>query len=130
MFQWKDKYNLGVMHLDEQHKKLFEIANRAYSVLKDDFSVDKYDKIIEVIGELKEYTVFHFKSEEEYMKEIKHRKFLSHKIEHDEFINKISEIDLNKIDHNQNEAIMDILKFVYNWIDKHILITDKLYENK
>lgn len=127
MFKWKNEYELGVELSDEQHKKLFEIGNRAYELLKSEFYVDKYNKIVEIIEELKDYAVLHFNDEEEYMLKIGYKKFISHKVEHDNFIKKVGGVDLSKIDHNQDEAIKDILEFVYNWISNHILIRDREY---
>lgn len=126
MIKWKESYELGVTHIDEQHEKLFEIADRAYKLLTNEFVVDKYDKIIEILAELKEYTIFHFKSEEEYMLSIGYKKFLSHKVEHENFINEINNIDLDKIDINQDQSVKQILEFVVDWIDSHILNQDKL----
>ena len=126
MIKWKESYELGVTHIDEQHEKLFEIADRAYKLLTNDFVIDKYDKIIEILAELKEYTIFHFKSEEEYMLSIGYKKFLSHKVEHENFINEINNIDLDKIDLNQDQSVKEILEFVVDWIDSHILNQDKL----
>lgn len=126
MIKWKENYELGIKHIDEQHEKLFEIADSAYKLLTNEFVTDKYDKIIEIIGELKEYTIFHFKSEEEYMLSIGHKKFLSHKVEHENFINEINNLDFNEIDLNQDESVKEILQFVVDWIDRHILNQDKL----
>lgn len=126
MIKWKESYELGVCHIDVQHAKLFEIADRAYNLLINDFVTDKYDKIIEILGELKEYTVFHFNSEEEYMLSIGYKKFLSHKVEHENFIKEINNINLDKIDINQDQSVKEILEFVVDWIDKHILNQDKL----
>lgn len=125
MFKWKNEYETGLEKIDKQHKKLFEIANRAYELLKNDLCTDKYDKIISIIEELKNYTVFHFTTEEEYMLSIGYRKFLSHKVEHDDFINKFNDIDFNRIDYGQNQYIMELLEFIYRWIDQHILIADE-----
>ncbi|OPJ60353.1 bacteriohemerythrin [Clostridium chromiireducens] len=126
MVKWKSDYEIGVSLIDEQHKKLFEIANSAYELLRNDFYVDKYDKIIEILSELKDYTVFHFKSEEEYMLSIGYKRFFSHKVEHENFINEINSINLAEIDENQDESVKDLLGFVVDWIDKHILDQDKL----
>ncbi|WP_422446740.1 bacteriohemerythrin [Thermoanaerobacterium sp. DL9XJH110] len=126
MIRWKDEYRIGVEKIDEQHKKLFEIAGRAYDLLKNEFYIDKYDRIVEILNELKDYTVYHFNSEEEYMKSIGYRRFLSHKVEHDDFIEKINSVDFSKIDSNQDKYILDLLEFIVNWIDKHILGRDKL----
>lgn len=70
MVQWSEEYVIGIEKIDEQHKRLFEIANEAYKLLKDQFLIDKYDRIVAIIKELKDYTKYHFQYEEEYMKSI------------------------------------------------------------
>ena len=92
MYEMKPEYYTGIKFVDEEHKKLFDIANTVYDLLIDDFIPDKYDYIMEVVNELKEYAQYHFTHEEQYMNEIRYRKFLSHKVEHDEFIEKINEL--------------------------------------
>lgn len=126
MIAWKDEYTMGIPHIDEQHKKLFEIAGRIYGLYKDEFCVDKYDRIVELIGELKDYTIFHFKSEEEYMESVGYRKLFTHKIEHSDFVEKINNVDLELVDEDHNAYLLEILEFVVDWIDKHILEKDKL----
>jgi len=125
MISWRDEFALGVPEIDEQHKNLFAIANRAYEVLKNQLLVDKYDQIVAIFNELKDYTVYHFSYEEEYMKSIGYRKLLSHKVEHDDFIQRINETDLRAIDENQEQYLIDTLEFVVSWIEKHILGVDK-----
>jgi hemerythrin len=126
MIYWKEDYRLNVSLIDEQHQRLFQIAEDIYNLLKSDLYTDKYDKILSHLSELKDYTIFHFKSEEDYMKQIGYRKFLSHKVEHDDFISRINNIDLDKIDEDQDAYILELLNFVVNWIDEHILQKDKL----
>ncbi len=125
MIQWKDSYSIGVEAVDDQHKKLFAIANEAYELLKNELLVDKYDRIIAILEELRDYTVYHFRFEEEYMASIGYKKLLSHKVLHDDFIAKIQEIDLDSIDDQQEQNLIDILDFVVQWIEQHILGTDK-----
>lgn len=125
MIKWKDEYSMGVEKIDEQHKHLVEIANKAYDVLKNDIYVDKFDKIVEILKELEDYTVYHFDSEEEYMKEIFYDGYFMHKIEHQQFIEKIKGIDLQKVDENQDKYLLDILNFIADWLVKHIIEKDK-----
>lgn len=127
MITWKDEYLLGIEKVDEQHKELFRIATDIYELMKNQLITDKYDQILRLISELKDYTIFHFASEEEYMKSIGYRKFFSHKVEHDDFIEKINNVDLDKIDLDHEQYLLEILEFVVNWISKHILETDKAY---
>ncbi|MDF2545980.1 MAG: bacteriohemerythrin [Anaerosolibacter sp.] len=126
MLVWKEEYAIGVEMIDAQHKHLFEIGNSAYKLLRDEFCTDKYDKIVEIIEDLRQYTMFHFKSEEEYMKKINYRKYFSQKVEHDDFIRKVNAIDFDNVDENPEKYLEDILAFIFNWTLEHILQKDKL----
>lgn len=48
------------------------------------------------------------------------------KVEHDAFIKKLNDIDLSKIDENQDEYIINILQFLNDWLTGHIFENDKL----
>ena len=122
----KEEYKIGIESIDEQHKKLFELADKAYMLLKDAFSLDKYDKIVEIVEELKEYTIFHFKSEEEYMESINYKRLFTQKIEHEKFIKALDGIDLRHLDQNQDDSLVKMLNFLNEWLTEHILGNDKL----
>lgn len=126
MIKWEEKYCLGVESIDRQHEELFQIANRIYDLLKNKLITDKYDHIVEIIEELKSYTVYHFKTEEEYMQSIGYKKILSQKVAHNDFLEKMESIDLDKIDNGHNEYLLGILDFVCIWLVEHIIKEDKL----
>lgn len=126
MFEMKDEYRLGLVNIDEQHAKLFELGDQAYKLLKDRYSIDKYDKIVEIIKELGAYAATHFKDEEEYMESIRYRKLFSQKVQHEEFIKAVEAVNFNKIDDNQDEYIMEILNFIAKWLTEHIIKEDLL----
>ena len=125
MIEWKDKYKTGIELVDEQHKELFRLFNKTYKLYYNEFLIDKYDQIISAVEELKEYTKYHFKAEEEYMVSIRYNKFFEHKLNHDDFIRKIEAIDYNIIDNNQQSQLLEILKYVSNWIIDHVVTVDK-----
>lgn len=126
MYEMKDEFLTGIEVIDNQHRRLFEIADKIYMLLKDDFAIDKYDRIVAFIEELKEYTVYHFKTEEEYMESISYKRMFTQKIDHNNFVKKLDEIDLKEIDENQDESIINLLEFVNGWLISHILEKDKL----
>ena len=126
MFEMKEEYKIGVPNIDLEHEKLFEIGERTFQLLKDSYAIDKYDKIVELIQELREYTAYHFKHEEDYMESINYKKLFTQKMDHANFIKKLDEVDLTKIDENQDESIMEILTFLNNWLVTHILEKDML----
>ncbi|MBU3130235.1 bacteriohemerythrin [Clostridium tagluense] len=126
MFEMKEKYKTGILLIDTEHEKLFEIGERAYQLLKSPYDMDKYDKIVAVIEELRAYTVYHFEDEETYMESINYKRLFTQKMDHAGFIKKIDEVDLRKIDANQDEAIMTILTYLNDWLVNHILEKDLL----
>lgn len=126
MIKWKEDYRIGVDEIDKQHQRLFEIANEAYELLKNEFCYDKFDRIIEILTELKDYTIYHFKFEEEYMLSINYKGYFAQKSAHDSFVKKINSVELDTIDENQDKYILELLDFIVDWISNHILGSDKL----
>ncbi len=121
MYEMKEEFKTGIEIIDNEHKMLFEIADKIY-----EFIIDKYDRIVNLIEELKGYAALHFRDEEAYMESVNYKKMFTQKIDHDNFIKKLEEIDLNKIDENQHKYILDLLEFVNQWLVSHILEKDKL----
>lgn len=126
MYEFKEEFKTGIDFIDEQHRVLFEIADKTYNLLKNDFTLDKYDKIVGLLGELRDYTAFHFRAEEEYMKSINYKRMFTQKVEHDAFIKRINDVDFSKIDENQDEYIVSILQLLNDWLTGHIFENDKL----
>lgn len=126
MYEMKPEYLTGIDFIDEEHTKLFSIANNAYELLTDQFIPDKYDYILEVINELKEYTKYHFDHEETYMNSIGYKRILSQKVAHDDFIEKLFSYDSEKIDENQKDVLLELLDFLNTWLIEHILRKDTL----
>lgn len=126
MLIWKDEYSIGVDLIDAQHRHLFEIGNDAYKLLRDEFYIDKYDSIIQILEDLRQYAKFHFQSEENYMMSINSDQLPSQKIAHADFVKQIDDVDFRSIDENPKEYIDKILSFVFNWILEHVLLKDKL----
>ena len=126
MYEMKPEYFTGVEFIDEEHAKLFSIANEAYELLTDQFIPDKYDYILHVIQELRDYAKYHFEHEEEYMESIGYNRLLSQKVAHTDFNEKMNAINLDTIDENQKGALLDLLDFLNSWLVEHILKKDTL----
>lgn len=126
MFDWKPELETGISIIDEQHKKLLSIGSSLYELLDSVNYNDHYDEIIELLQELKDYTVYHFKTEEDILIN-EYAGFRLHKAQHDSFIDKIEEALSMDIDENQKIITNEMLVFIADWIANHILKTDKLY---
>ncbi len=126
MYEFKDEFLTGIEQIDTEHRNLFEIADRLYTLKHEEFIPDKYDNIREILGELKDYTMTHFEHEEAYMASIGYKRMFTQKSQHDALRELINDWDLDAIDENQDESIDEILKTITDWLVNHILNEDKL----
>ncbi|MDD2971883.1 MAG: bacteriohemerythrin [Lachnospiraceae bacterium] len=124
-FAFTEKYHTGISLVDEEHEKLFEIIERANDLIHAEFLHDKYDRIVEILEELKEYTIFHFNDEEEYMKKIGYPMLEAQKTAHEGFVEELNAVKLEELDENQEEYLNHLLKFLLKWLSGHIMGMDK-----
>ncbi len=123
--EFTDNYLVGIDLIDKEHKELFRIVDKANHLIKSYDASSSYDKIIEILNELKEYTKEHFGDEEEFMESIHYKGIEAQKRAHEAFIDKLENIDLNEIENNPNEYLQNLLEFLLGWLINHILHTDK-----
>ena len=122
----KKEYLTGIPQIDEEHTRLFELAEEAYQLMQDDFLHDKYDQLVSILDELKDYTKTHFTHEEEYMESIDYQAIFIQKAQHKAFIQKLESLNYEDMDENQEGTISDILSFLTDWLVNHIVKLDKL----
>jgi hemerythrin-like metal-binding domain len=120
---WSDEYVVGIAKIDSQHQRLVELINELY----DGMRAGKGGAILGgIIAELKDYSVQHFKTEEELFDRHLYPEAKAHKAEHDAFIAKVSAF---QADYQAKKigVTLDILNFLVDWLKDHILKSDKSY---
>lgn len=120
-----DEYLTGIPLIDKEHKELFRIIGDVQHVIADEFITDKYDEIVRLLEELRDYTKFHFQDEELYMENIHYSGLDAQRRAHDAFVSRLEEMDLEHIDEHQQETLEEIMEFLTEWLVNHILNTDK-----
>lgn len=123
--EFTDDYLTGITLIDDEHRELFRIVDKANRLAKSYDTVSDYDKIMEILGELAEYTKEHFNDEEEYMESIHYDGLEAQKRAHAAFIDKLDNISFDKLDQNPQESLNELLEFLLGWLINHILYTDK-----
>lgn len=122
--EWKDEYRVGVAELDEGHKKLCALINELRTGILEGKGPDFTRKILKgLVG----YSINHFADEERLMKEHGYPERLSHKLEHDDFRDKL----LVYVDGYLKSATHDnmaLLDFLSGWLENHLLCVDKKYQ--
>lgn len=127
-FAFTNIYRTGIEQIDQEHEHLFEIVRETNDLIHNNLLHDKYDEIIHLINELKEYTRFHFADEEAYMESINYPGLDAQKRAHTAFVDRIMEIDidtLDEIDDHQQEYLEELITFLASWLTNHILKMDK-----
>ena len=70
MYELKSQYFTGIEAIDEQHSRIFKLADDAYKLLKDENKLFKDDDLAKIISGLQDYAKYHFSEEEAYMEKM------------------------------------------------------------
>ena len=125
-FAFTDKYKTGITLIDDEHRRLFEIIKETNDVIKAEFLHDKFDAIVHILEELKDYTIMHFQDEERYMEGIAYDGLALQRVAHTAFIDRLNELNLDDVDDHQKEYLEELIDFLLAWLTNHILKMDKL----
>ena len=87
--QWDNAYSLGIKNIDDQHKHLFHIVDKIFSLQE---SKDVKGNIRTILHELFEYIKVHFKDEEEFMQSINFPDLTYHRELHEQLVKAVSTI--------------------------------------
>jgi hemerythrin-like metal-binding protein len=123
VLEWEDKFSVGISMIDDEHKKIIGLLNKAICVKEQNGNPEE---LREVLREITNYVLTHFKTEESYMKEFNYPEYKDHKEEHRNFSNETITYKDNVIkgDYQIANEIIEYLKW---WLVNHIQVTDKKY---
>lgn len=126
LVQFTDAYRTGIEFVDREHMKLFEIIQKTYDTIHNNQLTNKYDYVILILKELKDYTEQHFADEEAYMEQIHYEGLESQRRAHEAFVDRLQDLNPYAEDDNQEEYLDEIVEFLLGWLQNHILLSDKL----
>ncbi|EAL5039347.1 TPA: bacteriohemerythrin [Campylobacter jejuni] len=121
--KWDKTFSVHNAKIDEQHKKLFELAGKV------EYLIDKLvykDEIKNLLAEFFNYMKDHFYEEERYMELIKYPDIETHKKIHKHIIQ--SMIELIKNIKSTNDLKEKLYLAVKKWLLEHILYEDMKVE--
>jgi hemerythrin-like metal-binding protein len=123
MFQWDDKFSVGIQSIDNQHKEIVTSLSNLLQAMK----TGKANEITsKTILDMEAYARTHFQKEEFFFDKFNYSDKEKHKEEHRFFTQKIIQLrrDLNS---GRMTVAFELLGFMKDWIERHILIEDRKY---
>jgi hemerythrin-like metal-binding protein len=122
-FEWGPQYSLGIKEIDEQHKQLVEIINELYHAF---MKKELDDKLGQILDQLKDYTVYHFGTEEKYFNRYGYENKKQHVAQHKKYI---AEIDKMVATYKEKPSAITykLMNFLRSWLIEHIQGTDARY---
>ncbi len=123
VFAWSEKYSVNVREIDAQHKRLIGLVSQLHTAMSQGKGKEALDKILK---DLIQYTRTHFADEERIMKVNGYPEYEAHKTKHISMTQKVANIYKDYQD-GKATITFEVMNFLENWLDKHIMGTDKLY---
>jgi len=122
-FAWKESLSTGVPDIDSQHH---ELLTRISNVLESCNSNEKAEEIDKHLTYLRDYTAFHFASEEQEMIAHRYPGFTAHKAEHEQFRMQVNDLYRTYTEHGASTAVVVMtIRSSGEWLLQHICKTDK-----
>jgi len=123
LFKWDESFSVQLPEIDRQHNILINMINDLnYHVkMKQDISF-----IHRILQGLIDYTVSHFRYEEELIERHGYEHVLEHKEKHKKLIAQILDLQ-QKAASGEEQIVEELLDFLNEWLSNHIKGTDKHY---
>ncbi len=119
--QWSDQLSVAVPVIDEQHKRLVELANAVHRTV---VAGSERSALGRVFDELVSYTVYHFRAEEGLFSRVPYPDRDAHVAQHNAFTQKVLELQA-AFDDGSATISYEILDLLADWLVKHIIGVDR-----
>jgi hemerythrin-like metal-binding protein len=115
---WSDDYSVGIQSIDEEHRGLILLINRFGDAL---FVSKSKKEVAKAFEQLLDYTVNHFRNEEELMEKYNYPEIKQHIQDHHRLTQEVLELNKDK----QYVFPDNIIEFLKSWLINHILEVDR-----
>ncbi|MGD2033938.1 MAG: bacteriohemerythrin [Bacteroidales bacterium] len=123
--EWTSKFSIGNSKIDDDHKKLISIYNDLVDLIEFQKNREEFAKIL---TEMTDYSLIHFKKEEEYIEKLLYPKLKEHINYHKDYIYKVAMYNINLLSADPTSP-EEIIRFLKKWWINHILSADLDYES-
>jgi hemerythrin-like metal-binding protein len=121
LLAWNDMFSVGVLEIDNQHKKLIEITNRLNAAMTADLG---HQALSGILGDLLTYTQTHFAYEERLMDRHRYLDREQHLLEHRKLVQIVVDFQ-NKFAQGEVDLTSDLMVLLRDWLSRHIMNSDR-----
>lgn len=122
-YDWNSEIETNIPVIDSHHKKLIDLVNELHSAMKERRGREVSAKILD---ELTQYSEYHFGVEEKAFDKYSYPRAQEQKKMHSYFVGKLKEMK-EGLEKGSLLVNVEVLGFLVDWIEKHILNEDMLY---
>jgi hemerythrin len=115
--------SVNVRELDAQHQKLVGLVRTLHEAMRNKQGKEALKKIF---SGLVAYTATHFATEERLMQQAGYPELEEHRRIHEKMTAKVLALQ-QEFQQGKVGLTLEVMKFLENWVEKHILGTDKKY---
>ncbi|MBD3345664.1 MAG: hypothetical protein GF401_11440 [Chitinivibrionales bacterium] len=116
-----DRHILGIPEMDEQHRYLYSLFDR----IETTGTVTDYERTKRLLEEIEAYLLFHFTSEEHFIRMYKIPGFTEHQADHEQagerFVLFLEDFEKGKLNP------LKLRNFLIWWLAEHSRISDEKY---
>lgn len=120
---WQERYSVGIREIDTQHKQLIAMINELNEAM---LAGKGKDALLPVLNKLAGYCASHFAVEEKHFDIHAYPEASDHKEKHRKMTAKVKAL-IADVQSGKSTISIDVMNFLKNWLDKHIMETDKKY---
>jgi hemerythrin-like metal-binding protein len=123
--EFGEKFLVGVEQIDREHRRLFDIAARAYDSLGASDAVGQA-LMQDAVAELIDYTATHFANEEELMAAAEYPALATHREQHRHLLARVRDMEM-RVEIEDATVAVDLTHFLYRWLVEHIESSDRSF---
>ncbi|MBF0183414.1 MAG: bacteriohemerythrin [Magnetococcales bacterium] len=120
---WSEQLNTGLRDIDSDHRKLMDMINQLHLAMKKGASKES---VLEILKKLADYTVFHFKREEDYFERTSYPERTPHRAEHKKLVDLAVDF-IKRYDEGDFAIVIDLMAALKSWLVSHIMHSDMAY---
>jgi hemerythrin len=121
MFQWTAANAVGVRQIDEEHQRLFALAESLHEAM-----LEGQGKAVlqDLLASLAAYTCYHFAHEERLMERIRYPDYRQHREQHEALRLRVRAIQ-DRISSGEMTMTIEVMQFFMEWLQRHTTTSDR-----